>query len=711
MHLLFPCAGSTIELELHEDGYVVLDQPDVKPPSCPVAKELTLEPYKSTCCKQWFSKTVLEQNLHKCPLCRHEPFVLNHDQELWDKLKYLRVQCSRHGCHWIGRLSEVTVHLQHQCMFVDVKCSSCNAAVIKGKMDAHAAKDCSKRPFSCPYCSLTSTYEDITKNHLPQCEEEVVPCPNNCGDVTIKHKQLKEHIDQCPHTTVKCEYSFAGCTYTALKHLMAHHNDIMFTEHRAMLVRKFSLSYRQLTQVQHDNEELKTKYNLSSEQVFSCLEYRMNDFYTMYGGWCSEPFYTHLGGYKMFIRANGSRHEGVGDRHLEVGVCLMRGEFDQELEFPFHGHVTVQLVEVNGVELKMKVKKTYNFSGVSTRISSESSEYLVHQSFATLKELHDISKNSSITTLKFRVTDVVAPPSIRCSGVDPQCTKLQEHLSHYPSVVEECDHCYRDMARGRASDGQEVMSMIAEGIHRSSTQVAALKEQNRMLKSLETAPYTVYSKTPESVMHFFEYYYKNNYCWISSAFYTHYGGYRLCLDVEGRGSDQWEQEYLCVIVHLCAGDCDDELSFPFYGEITVQLVDHGPQQRHVEEVFRFHENTPKAIGDRVTALTDVRNKKLPATKFIHFDELRDTRKYKYLVSNTLTFRVTNVVVSSGIKPPYTRPQLSAQLSMLLYLGMVTHEEVVLELLKDYPRYKVSRHGLVDSLIARFIIFFIGRHHL
>ena len=60
--------------------------------------------------------------------------------------------------------------------------------------------------------------------------------------------------------------------------------------------------------------------------------------------WYSPPFYTHTHGYRMCIRvdANGCR-SGKGT-HLSVYGYLMRGDFDDDLQWPFQGAITIQLL-------------------------------------------------------------------------------------------------------------------------------------------------------------------------------------------------------------------------------------------------------------------------------------------------------------------------------------------------------------------------------
>jgi len=58
--------------------------------------------------------------------------------------------------------------------------------------------------------------------------------------------------------------------------------------------------------------------------------------------WTSQPFYSHSGGYKMcsLVYANGYG-SGKGT-HLSLFVAIMRGEYDDQLQWPFDGKVTIQ---------------------------------------------------------------------------------------------------------------------------------------------------------------------------------------------------------------------------------------------------------------------------------------------------------------------------------------------------------------------------------
>ncbi len=60
--------------------------------------------------------------------------------------------------------------------------------------------------------------------------------------------------------------------------------------------------------------------------------------------WISEPFYSR-GGYKMVLNVHPYGNEGGFGRHLSVYIYIIKGEYDQQLKWPFLGEVTITLVD------------------------------------------------------------------------------------------------------------------------------------------------------------------------------------------------------------------------------------------------------------------------------------------------------------------------------------------------------------------------------
>ena len=77
----------------------------------------------------------------------------------------------------------------------------------------------------------------------------------------------------------------------------------------------------------------------------------------------SPPFYTGSdgGGYKMCIKVDPMNGYGCGrDSHISVYAFLMRGANDWQLDWPFTGRVTVELL--NQREDKNHYSKSISFS-------------------------------------------------------------------------------------------------------------------------------------------------------------------------------------------------------------------------------------------------------------------------------------------------------------------------------------------------------------
>ena len=68
-------------------------------------------------------------------------------------------------------------------------------------------------------------------------------------------------------------------------------------------------------------------------------DYKRDDDY-----WYSPHFYTHPQGYKMCLKINANGDSVGQSTHLSVRVCFMKGEFDDQLKWPFQGEVTIQLL-------------------------------------------------------------------------------------------------------------------------------------------------------------------------------------------------------------------------------------------------------------------------------------------------------------------------------------------------------------------------------
>ena len=311
------------------------------------------------------------------------------------------------GCEWSGKLGQLEKHLNESpklgqqfigCEFVKVECHHCCKLFQRCYVKVHQIEECIRRPFSCDYCgNYGSDFEDVTLKHWPVCAFYPVPCPSKCG-ACPERQNLDNHMSKdCPLTVVNCDFCYAGCeVQLPHKDLPAHlaenlvaHTSLMATYNRSK-VQEMDQQIAQLTeelrgnkqsiirlekenkvlkqtlldkmntiaQLQKDmlkrevalNEELtQLKARQEELQPFTDfpIEFIMTEFekHKQAGDhWYSEPFYTHLHGYKACLRVDANGWDDGKGTHISVWAHLMWGEFDDLLKWPFRGDITVQMI-------------------------------------------------------------------------------------------------------------------------------------------------------------------------------------------------------------------------------------------------------------------------------------------------------------------------------------------------------------------------------
>ncbi len=91
------------------------------------------------------------------------------------------------------------------------------------------------------------------------------------------------------------------------------------------------------------NDQYKENYTFKGLPVLKMIDFKQ--YKANYTKWWSPPVYTHHHGYKIClgVRASGWR---TGERtHISVFVHFMRGEFDDSLNWPFRGNISVRLID------------------------------------------------------------------------------------------------------------------------------------------------------------------------------------------------------------------------------------------------------------------------------------------------------------------------------------------------------------------------------
>ena len=147
-----------------------------------------------------------------------------------------------------------------------------------------------------------------------------------------------------------------------------------------------------------------------------------------------------------------------------------------------------------------------------------------------------------------------------------------------------------------------------------------------------SATYMYKPQGSEFIMTDFNEYQMDGEEWFSPHFYTHSNGYKMCLRVNPSGSGPGKGTHLSVYVFLMRGEFDDQLKWPFGGEITVKLVDQEEHKDHVVKKICFAHTSSASDKSCNRVITEERASN--GTGYGQFLSLAELRP-KYLKNNSI----------------------------------------------------------------------------
>ena len=337
----------------HDLGYdceFVQPPPDVLQSACPACEKVLKEPCIMSCrCGKKLCRKCIEllQLCKKpCPLCVELDFTFLRDHGLERSLKEYVVWCShKDSCGWSGKLGELKLHLNRNpsaedqlngCQFVEVKCMyGCEEQIQRHCITNHETEQCKKRPYSCDHCNdYDSSFEDVTELYYPQCARYPLDCPNKCREYPFERQELESHLeDQCPLTIIDCPFTYAGCKTQLPRKDMPEH----MSETAAHLLLLASIQQQSM----NDLLELKEQVQVESPLPSVCVDFNGEETVT-------DPFFTHKNGYMLCISVYPKGRGPGSGSHVSVYTHLLQGPFDDHLQWPFQGEITIQLLNLAG---------------------------------------------------------------------------------------------------------------------------------------------------------------------------------------------------------------------------------------------------------------------------------------------------------------------------------------------------------------------------
>lgn len=180
--------------------------------------------------------------------------------------------------------------------------------------------------------------------------------------------------------------------------------------------------------------------------------------------------------------------------------------------------------------------------------------------------------------------------------------------------------------------------------------------------------------------------------WFSPPFYSHIGGYKLCMRVDARSQAVGAWMYISVFFGLMRGEYDNHLLWPYRGAITCRLVNHRTNDGHVEFTVHFDARAPDSIAGRVTD-DDQAPYVLGYADFILHSSLcyNEFWNTEYLNNDSLEFQVTEVETAMMFLIGTPDPQPSSDMAPLDQPPLLAPVTIVMS-------------GFISKIIINFLWF-------
>ena len=125
----------------------------------------------------------------------------------------------------------------------------------------------------------------------------------------------------------------------------------------------------------------------------------------------------------------------------------------------------------------------------------------------------------------------------------------------------------------------------------------------------------------------------------SPPFYTHHGGYKMCIKVYANGVGNGEGTHVSEYATLMRGENDDNLTWPFTGDVTVELLNQLEDKEHHQDTIPYRDDKDNEYNSRV-----VDRERAPSgwgrSTFISHADLGPATTRQFLKDDCLYFRVS-----------------------------------------------------------------------
>ena len=283
----------------------------------------------------------------------------------------------------------------------------------------------------------------------------------------------------------------------------------------------------------------------------------------------------------------------------------------------------------------------------------------VHMSKEQTQHIHLLTEKLTKTTRNIEQMEAIT------AMLQYRCEELTQHQQE---VTRKCQYREQRMSQqlqvldqSRQEEVTQMKQRVQElqlQLQSKDVEIAQLKEMSkRELKQISQSSYS-FPPQPMQVNHCFtldefELNKENDAVWYSKPFYTHPRGYKIRAQVCANGYGEAKGNHVTVSTCIMRGEYDDQLPWPFRGDIVVELLNQktAKDEGHHEQMIEYGDNLPKGYADRIMSQHRIENYGLGNVRFIPHFKLnpKNDPTVQFLKDDCLKFRIREVKLNIPIE--------------------------------------------------------------
>lgn len=412
--------------------------PPPKSLECSICLLTLREPHVISCCGNHYCKPCIArvQEANKpCPLCNDPDYSIMLHKGVMRTVNGLPVYCPQKevGCAWVGDLGKLECHLNlgsrdSGCGYVVIECTyQCGGEFMRKDLAKHESEDCSNLPAEKQFGMLARQLKEVivegkeARSLLEKKIEKVLSANCDlgarCASLEARNDDLESHNASLEEDVreIKAKVDTIESEKQTLKNRVAMLESLaqkvfivetrQANEARRLDKMEESLA-KSLGNIELQVAAVETRLTPSPPFFFTISNfhcYQKMDFH-----WDSQPFYTHPRGYKFHMTVYPHGTNRCKGSHLSVYASITRGEYDDELEWPFKGVICIDVYNCTtkrwDAKPEIEFEETDDIKFTGKPLNSQSNPGLGYPNWVLLDEVQALYCHNSV--VRFRVTKV-----------------------------------------------------------------------------------------------------------------------------------------------------------------------------------------------------------------------------------------------------------------------------------------------------------------